>query len=621
VLSAVGLTWTDLYARERRDSRTVVATYDYRDRHGELLYQVCRFEPKGFAVRRGDGSGRWVWNLRGVARVPYRLPELAAVPAGGRVVIVEGERDADRLTELGIIATTNPGGAGKWQSAYNEELRDRAVVVLPDNDAPGRQHAEAVVASLRGVARSAVIVELPGLVPKGDVSDWLDDIGTATELATLLLSPDGSPSTVAGTGAEVDRPVALPAATLAATLDGLVEHLTRFIHFTRIEHAHAVALWAAHTHAPLSALAQSPILAVTSAVKQSGKTRLLDVLEHVVRDPWRIARPSEAVLFRKIDADHPTVLLDEIDAIFNDRAGSTEGIRALFNSGNRQGTKVPRTVAQGRGFSLVEFDVFCPKATAGIGGLPDTVLDRSIVIPMRRRAVGERVERLRDRRARELGAPLRQALSRHVQALGDFAVDDADLPAELDERAQDGWEALVAIALAAGEAWPARARAAARVIFTSRNTADDNTELRLLADAKQVFETTGASFLATAELREQLMAIEDAAWGDIRGKPVTPHYLARILGRFDIVVRRHRPRGVGNPVRGYFRADFVDSWNRYLGGTGTSGTSDTSEPGLQSGPVALVPDVPDVPVAVPTEDGDWVDVPAGSSSATLWDVP
>ena len=271
-----------------------------------------------------------------------------------------------------------------------------------------------------------------------------------------------------------------PAMTLSETIDATADHLRRFVHFSRPEHADAVALWAAHTHVPLERLAQSPILALTSVLKQSGKSKLLDTLEFVVRDPWRISRPSESVLFRKIDRDHPTVLLDEIDTVFNDKGGNTEGIRSIFNSGNRPGTKVPRSVPAGRGYTLAEFDVFCPKATAGIGGLPETILDRAIVIRMERRAAHDRVEKLRDRRARELGEPLRQALAYHVSRIEQLTVADDELPSELDDRAQDGWESLIKIADVAGGTWPARARRAAISIFTSRSAVDDNLSLRLL---------------------------------------------------------------------------------------------------------------------------------------------
>jgi hypothetical protein len=401
-------------------------------------------------------------------------------------------------------------------------------------------------------------------------------------------------------GAGDDRAALISGRTLglAETLAATVAHLTRFVHFSRTEHADAVALWTAHTHAGLERLGQSPILALTSAVKQSGKTRVLDVIEFLVRAPWRITRPSESVLFRKIDADHPTVLLDEIDAIFGDKTGTTEGIRSLFNSGNRRGTKVPRNVAQGKTFALVEFDVFCPKATAGIGGLPDTILDRAIVIPMQRRTRGEPIEKLRERAARALGTPLRDALAYHVGRLEDLTVADAALPPELDDRAQDGWEPLIAIADAAGGDWPARARRAAVAIFGSRSAADDNPGLRLLADCREVFEGTTEDFLPTAELRTALITLDQSAWADIRGREITPHYLGKLLRAFGIESKRSRPSGVGNPVHGYFRAYFRDAWDRYASSSPESDTSGTS--GTDRGLAArleagLVPDVPLVP--------------------------
>jgi len=389
--------------------------------------------------------------------------------------------------------------------------------------------------------------------------------------------------------------------TLAETLDALVAHLTRFVHFASRAHAQAVALWVAHSHIPLERLEQSPILAVTSAVKQSGKTKLLDVLEFLVRDPWRVTRPSESVLFRKIDHDHPTVLLDEVDTIFNDKSGTTEGIRSVFNSGNRRGTKVPRNVAQGKTFALVEFDVFCPKVTAGIGGLPDTILDRAIVIGMQRRSRREQLERLRERRSRELGTPLRDSIAFHVCKIEDLTLPDEDLPPDLDDRAQDGWEPLLAIADAAGGHWPGSARRAAVAIHRSRVPADDTHALRLLHDCRTVFESSAGDFLPTAELRAALIALDQSLWSDIRGKEITPHYMGKLLREFLIESSRHRPFGTGNPVHGYFRAAFRDAWDRYAspspesGTSGTSGTDSLATPAAAARSVPDVPDVPDVP--------------------------
>ncbi len=160
----------------------IVATYDYRDEQGELLMQAVRKEPKKFVQRRPDGED-WIWNVEGVRVVPYRLPELLAAP-GAVVYVVEGEKDADRLASIGLVATTNAAGAGKWTAAHSEFLRGRNVVILPDNDDAGKKHAKKVAKSLLGIA-VARIVGLPGLPEKGDVSDWLDAGGTAEALASL----------------------------------------------------------------------------------------------------------------------------------------------------------------------------------------------------------------------------------------------------------------------------------------------------------------------------------------------------------------------------------------------------------------------------------------------------
>jgi putative DNA primase/helicase len=166
----------------------IAATYDYRDEQGKLLFQVVRKSPKAFSQRRPAGAGGWTWNLNGTRRVLYRLPELLAADPNVPVFLVEGEKDVDRLAALGLIATTNPGGAGKWRDEYSSALRGRRVVVLRDNDEAGSQHREQVARSLHGVAVEVRMLELPGLPEKGDVSDWLDAGGTAEELLTLAAS-------------------------------------------------------------------------------------------------------------------------------------------------------------------------------------------------------------------------------------------------------------------------------------------------------------------------------------------------------------------------------------------------------------------------------------------------
>jgi AAA domain len=150
------------------------AAYDYVDEGGNLLFQVCRYFPKTFRQRRPNGGGTWEYNLKGVRRVLYKLPQLAeAIMQRLPIIIVEGEKDADELVRRNFPATTNPGGAGNWKSDYNEFLRGADVILIPDNDVAGRDHMQAVATELHSVAKSIRVLALPDLPDKGDVSDWL----------------------------------------------------------------------------------------------------------------------------------------------------------------------------------------------------------------------------------------------------------------------------------------------------------------------------------------------------------------------------------------------------------------------------------------------------------------
>ncbi len=191
--------------------RRQVATYDYRDERGELLFQVVRFDPKDFRQRRPDGDG-WTWKTAGVRRVLYRLPELiAAVKARQIVFVCEGEKAVDMLVSAGLEATCSPGGAGKWQAEYGAPLAGADVVILPDNDQPGRDHATSVTAALKGIVASVRVLELPGLPEKGDVADFLaaggtwqqlEELSADVVLADLQHDPEFDPAVVAYLSAE-----------------------------------------------------------------------------------------------------------------------------------------------------------------------------------------------------------------------------------------------------------------------------------------------------------------------------------------------------------------------------------------------------------------------------------
>ncbi|MCK4601367.1 MAG: hypothetical protein KAU28_02805, partial [Phycisphaerae bacterium] len=180
IIAAIGLKESDLFPDKpiTAPKPKVVARYDYTDADGNLLYQVVRRSDKSFAQRRPNGPGRWVWNMKGTLRVLYNLPYVASAPVQDWVFIVEGEKDVDALRAMNTVATTNSGGAGKWnQVADDSILNGRRVAIIPDNDEPGREHAHQVAHVLHGRALEVKILDLLTLWPdaptRADVSDYI----------------------------------------------------------------------------------------------------------------------------------------------------------------------------------------------------------------------------------------------------------------------------------------------------------------------------------------------------------------------------------------------------------------------------------------------------------------
>ena len=185
IMESLGLQMADLFSGESKPAkqqRRKVATYDYTHINGALLYQQVRYDPKDFRSRRPDPDnlGEWIWKLGDVQRVLYNLPRIAVDSPTMPVIVVEGERDADKLTDHGLIGTTNIGGAGKWLKAYTENLRGTHVILIPDNDQPGYDHMNLVASKLQGVAASIKTVLVPGVK---DLSDYAGDIGELIDKA------------------------------------------------------------------------------------------------------------------------------------------------------------------------------------------------------------------------------------------------------------------------------------------------------------------------------------------------------------------------------------------------------------------------------------------------------
>lgn len=351
-------------------------------------------------------------------------------------------------------------------------------------------------------------------------------------------------------------------------LNDIVIKLEKYVVFPNPAQVTAVALWVLNTHV-FEVFDSTPYLNINSATKQSGKSRLFEVIGLMAARPWTAVEASEAILFRVIERSKPTLLLDEIDAQFGKDATMTEGIRAVLNAGYRRGSTVPRCVGPKQ--ELKDFSIYCPKAFAGIGAkLPDTVLDRSIPIELRRRAPSERMpSRFRQKRAAEEFAPLHLRIVRWGEWAADELKDsEPELPEHLTDRQQDCWEPLFAIADLAGGDWPERARLAA--VELHGGVPDADVGVLLLAHCKEVRSDHEGESLSTGELLAALVNRGDASpWARWWSDDIEHHQTKRPGSQ---LARRLKPYGIepqqiwvkSAKTRGYKWSDFEDAWSRYL---------------------------------------------------------
>jgi hypothetical protein len=359
----------------------------------------------------------------------------------------------------------------------------------------------------------------------------------------------------------------------ARILDELHQALTRYVVLPSPEAADAVVLWIAATHAA-PAWNCAPRLDITSPVKRCGKSRLLDIIEATCHRPLLTVNISPAALVRSIGGDPPTLLLDEADTVFGPKAADAhEDLRGILNAGHGRNRPYIRWDAANR--RMEHCATFAMAALAGIGSLPDTITDRAVVVPMRRRAPGEHVERYRERRD---GEPLRilgERLGAWVRAhLDDLSKAEPDMPVE--DRAADTWEPLIATADAAGGDWPARARLAA-LALTAEDDTDTSLGARLLADLRDVFADRDAMHGET--ILAALHDIPEAPWGDYFGRPMNARDMAKLLKPYGVSSTDVKLDGVNR--KGYRREHLHDPWTRYLpsaqGGSATSATSATAQ--------------------------------------------
>ena len=637
--------------------QVIAATFDgYTDENGVIIYAVDRLEyqnadgsfvlkdgkrKKSFRQRRPDPdrSGAWIYNLDDVTRVPYRLPELIETVAAGRLIyVVEGEACVEALRDIGIAATTNNGGAGKWEPAFNEYLNGADVVLLPDADEAGWKHMNDVGASLVGIAAWIRVVMLPDLPAKGDVKDWLASGGTREQLDALVETaadwqppseetPPGDEAKKTAEAAEqalIDElsklsPIAYDQRRSEAadqinirreTLDSqvnarraqreeeegppplfghwvvepwdepvdtgdlilaLMERIRRHIVLTD-EQTLTVALWILFAWIHDVAAVHSPILLVTSAERDSGKSTLTSIVGYLVPCAFMGTGWTESSLFRSIEKWSCTIVADDADTLL----AENEPLRAIVNnSWTRASAYVPRTETINNVHTPRAFPTFCPKVLNMKGRrLPDTTFSRCIVVEMKRKLANEETVHFRSIDDAGLGA-LRRRCKRWAMDNGE-KLDGAepDLPPGFDNRLGDNWRLLIAVADFAGGEWPVKACKAATNLSDVVEATSTGTQL--LAGIKDVFDggtqddglgdDVRLEAIGSAELAERLGAKADSPWAEWgkNGKPITQFQLARELKKYGIYPEKVTPASGLKQTRGYARLQFEDVWARYL---------------------------------------------------------
>jgi hypothetical protein len=537
-------------------------------------------KPLGDRIRKASGAD----HNTGTVTQPYRIPGTPNYPdakkreRGRTVVTTKLIAVSDRLWVPSEIEATFP--IDGTQAAKTKLIRKATGSLGRSATQPSNLRREAIAKAKIGAKvnlqtdRSAAFQSAVNAAVRAGMS--ADEIETE-----MRKNPDGPQQKYLEATdrlrAEIDRscakvesheveqgskPAADPSIDGAELLDRVYEFLGRFVVYPSKDAHAAHTLWVAHAHF-MNAWETTPRLAFLSPEPASGKSRALEVSELLVPRATPAINVSPAYLVRKVQAEEglPTVLFDGIDAVFGPKArDGNEDVRALLNAGYRRGATVGRCVMHGSVAVPEDLPAFCAIALAGLGDLPDTVLSRSIVIRMRRRAPTESVLPFRRRLYAEEGQRLNDHLGAWAAAVIS-RITEPEMPAEIIDRDADCWEPLIAAADAAGGHWPDTVRrCAVALVELLRGDGEERLSIRLLSDMRVVLRDDDQA--PTSAILDKLHKLDEAPWGDIKGKPLNDRGLAVRLRPYGIKSRVIR---VGSTTpRGYRREDFVDAWTRYL---------------------------------------------------------
>ena len=557
--------------------KPIMRIHDYRDKDGKTLFQVVVHgraggEKKGCSQRRPDGDKRdgWSWNLQGVPtpRPLFRLPELLTSDPEQPVWIVEGEKDADIVVRGGAVATCNSGGAGKWHHVDQSPLRDRDVIISPDNDVAGREHAEQVARSLAGVARSIRMVDWsmvwPTMPPKADISDALEDGLTLAdiehvatpwqkveEIEETAATPPDAPQSAAESIVEEIVPWETPV-DLGELVEEVEERIKRHL-ILPPESRVSIALWVAAAYV-FDSFRIFPRVVIHSPEKRCGKTTCMEILQALVPRGILASNVSPAAVFRVIEDFRPTLLIDEADSFLKDN----EQLRGIINSSHtKAGAYVIR--CDGDQNKVRKFSTWAPIVLAGIQRVADTIMDRSIIIELQRKGDGEKVDRL-PVGLDEVMVPLRRKMARWAEDNGNILRGaNPDLPRGGNDRARDNWFPLFAVADAMGPEW--RDRAAAAFLAASGREEDETIGGMLLADLRSVYTNRRVDSVWSCDLIHDLTEMEERPWAKWKGE-FTPRTLSNMLKTYGISSGDIRMED--KVKKGYHLKKCMEAFNRYL---------------------------------------------------------
>lgn len=589
------------------------ALHVYTDIQGNILYWRIRLKhPNGTKWIRPmfkDSSGNFQMSEPAHTIKPlYGLHRLTLHP-DAQIFIVEGEKAADCLNSFfenqsikdKFIAITS-GSAASADAADWQPLAGRQCILWPDNDDPGENYIKKVLKILTEHGCKLEIIDIKNfnLPEGGDCVDLLSanpsmTINKVLESCHPIISEDEDTIKKLSllSPLEYDRMRVTTANMLGirpATLDNIVKEeksvrqkenstpfatvepwpekinpsellneiaatIRRFIACQK-ETVTAATLWSAMTWF-IEAIQVAPLAIITAPEKRCGKSQLLFLLGRIVNRPLSASNITPAALFRSIDSWQPTLLIDEADTFMREN----EELRGLINCGHtRDSAYIIRVV--GDDHTPKTFFVWGAKALAGIGKLPDTMMDRSITLELRRKLAEENVERLRH------ADP--QIFKRISSKLARFSQDYADkirfakpeLPDVLNDRAQDNWEPLFAIAEIAGTEWLQLAQNAA-LKLSGEAIQPQSMGVELLSDIHEIYESRRVDRFTSTDLIEALCKDDERPWVTYnRGKPITPRQIASLLREFKIVSNTIRMGSI--TAKGYLYYQFADPFARYL---------------------------------------------------------